>query len=369
MDRRPCLLRAVTVATALAAAALAATGLLAGCSSGKPAAAHPTTASSTWVDQNVSFTAGGVTVYGTYRHPAGPARNLPAVLLIAGSGPTDRNGDSPLISGSVGTLKTLADWLSADGVASLRYDKLGSGQTGLGPYQDKIDSIGIAPFEQESAAALTYLARQPGVDQNRLGVIGHSEGALFALLLATGEAGKVPPVHALGLLEPLSERYLDVIAAQVGAQITAAQQAGQLTAAQASSLRKTLAAAIAQLRAKGTVPPNLPDGLSSLLSPSTALYLSQADKYDPAQLAARLPAGFPALVSCSNADIQVRCGEVGHLVGGLTRAKAATDFAHLNGVDHVLKQDASRTGANYGKPLPFSTQLEQALRTFVQQHL
>lgn len=360
--------RRLPVAATLAA--LAAAGLLAACGSASPApAAHSTTASSTWVDQDVSFTAGGVTVYGTYRHPAGRTRPAPAVLLIAGSGPTDRNGNSPLISGSVDTLKTLADWLSADGVASLRYDKLGSGRTGVGPYQNKIDDVGLAPFEQESAAALEFLARQSGVDRSRLGVIGHSEGALFALLLATGEAGKVPPVHALGLLEPLSARYLDVIATQVDAQIAAAQQAGQLTAAQAASLKKTLTAAIAQLRTKGTVPANLPDGLSSLLSPSTALYLSQADKYDPAQLAARLPSGFPVLVTCSNADIQVSCGEVGHLLSGLTRAQAGTDFVRLTGVDHVLKQDNSRGGAGYGKPLPFSTQLEQALRTFVQKHL
>jgi pimeloyl-ACP methyl ester carboxylesterase len=365
----PAATRAATTIAAVATA-LAVTGLLAACGSDAPApAAHSTTASSTWADQDVSFTAGGVTVYGTYRHPAGTAKPVPAVLLIAGSGPTDRNGNSPLISGSVNTLKTLADWLSADGVASLRYDKLGSGQTGVGPYKNRIAGIGIGPFEQESAAALEFLARQPGVDRSRLGVIGHSEGALFALLLATGEAGKVPPVHALGLLEPLSARYLDIIATQVDTQIAAAQTAGQLTAAQASSLRKTLTAAIAQLRTKGTVPAALPDGLSSVLSPSTALFLSQADKYDPAQLAARLPSGFPVLVSCSNADIQVSCGEVDRLVSGLGHAGASTDFVQLNGADHVLKQDASRTGADYGKPLPLSPQLERALRTFVQQHL
>ena len=140
------------------------------------------------------------------------------------------------------TLQTLADWLSADGVASLRYDKLGSGQTGLGPYTGRPDSIGIVPFEQEAAAALRFLARQPGVDPARLGVIGHSEGALFALLLATGAdprgsgSGPLPSVHAVGLLEPLSERYLDVIADQVDAQAAAARQSGQLTLTRAASL-------------------------------------------------------------------------------------------------------------------------------------
>lgn len=98
------------------------------------------------------------------------------MLLIAGSGPTDRNGNSPLLPGPVDTLKTVADWLSADGAASLRYDKLGSGQTGLGRFATNPGAIGIAPFEQEAVAALNFLADQRGVDRSRLSVIGHSEG-------------------------------------------------------------------------------------------------------------------------------------------------------------------------------------------------
>ena len=142
-----------------------------------------------WVDQKVSFASGNMTIYATFRHPKNGANDVPGVLLIAGSGPTDRNGNSTLEPGPVNTLKTLADWLSEDGVASLRYDKLGSGKTGVGPFASDPDSVGIKPFEQESAAALNYLAAQKGVNDKLLGVFGHSEGALFALLLDTGHAG------------------------------------------------------------------------------------------------------------------------------------------------------------------------------------
>src|SRR2546423_637528 len=79
-----------------------------------------------WIDQPVTFTTDGMTIYATFRHPRALTNKVPAAVLIAGSGPTDRNGNSPLISGSVDTLKTVADWLSADGVATLRYDKLGT---------------------------------------------------------------------------------------------------------------------------------------------------------------------------------------------------------------------------------------------------
>jgi pimeloyl-ACP methyl ester carboxylesterase len=337
-------------------AVLAAFGLLAACS---PSAtlAQPKTpitkpATQPWVDQPVTFQAGGLTIDATYRHPATTGGRLPAVLLIAGSGPTDRNGNSAVLAGPVDTLKTLADWLSADGVISLRYDKLGSGQT-----------------------ALKYLARQPAVDPDKLGVIGHSEGALFALLLATGTdppnsgPGPLPAVHALGLLEPLAERYLDVLTVQVEAQIAAAERAKLLTVQQAARLNQAWKAGMARLRATGTVPPNVPAGLSSILSPANALFLSQADRYDPARLAARLPAGLPVLVSCSNVDQNVTCGEVRHLLAGLAAAPADTDFTMLTGVDHVLKQDPSGSSAGYAQPLPFSPQLLQALRRFTTQHL
>jgi dienelactone hydrolase len=358
--------------------ALAGLGLVSACSQASTTSASstlaplPTAAASGWVDQPVSFQAGGLTIHATFRHRSGSASAMPAVLLIAGSGPTDRNGNSPLISGPVDTLEQIAEWLSADGVASLRYDKLGSGQTGLGPFANRPAAIGIAPFEQEAAAGLRFLAAQPGIDRARLGVIGHSEGALFALLLATGAtggAGPVPPVHALGLFEPLSERYLDLIAIQVDAQLAAARKAGQITAGQASTISLALTRAIAQLRASGTVPAGLPDGLPNVLNSGTALFLSQADRYDPAQLAAHLAPGTPVLVTCSNADLQVSCGEVHHLLAGLAQGQAATDFVQLTGVDHVLKQDPTGSAANYGQPRPFSPQLQQALRLFVERYL
>ena len=73
---------------------------------------HPTHSKLTWVDQHVSFMAGPLKIYGTFRHPVDDATSVPGVVLIAGSGPTDRNGNSALESGPINTIKTLADWLS-----------------------------------------------------------------------------------------------------------------------------------------------------------------------------------------------------------------------------------------------------------------
>ena len=75
------------------------------------------------------------------------------------------------------------------------------------------------------------------------------------------------------------------------------------------------------------------------------------------------------IITCSTVDRQVTCGEVRHLLSGLADAQAGTDFVMLTEVDHVLKQDPTGSAADYTESLPFSPQLQQALHTFVAQHL
>jgi alpha-beta hydrolase superfamily lysophospholipase len=322
----------------------------------------------TWVDQNVHFSSGNMTIYATFRHPTNEAVVVPGVLLIAGSGPTDRNGNSSIEPGPTDTLKTLADWLSEDGVATLRYDKLGSGKTGLGPYALDPGAIGISVFEQESRSALEFLAREKDVNVHKLGVFGHSEGALFALLLATGHAGTTPPIHALGLFEPLSQRYLDLITAQVDANLATQVKSGSITKSLEETVEKDLAAAVTQIRTKGTVKANLPYGLANILNPAVALFFNQTDKFDPEVLASHVATATPVLLTCSNDDIQVTCDEVDRVAAGFA-SDTHLDFVHLVGVDHVLKVDSSRTGSYYTKKLPFSAQLKAALKVFVKKDL
>lgn len=356
---------------ALTAAMLILTGL-AGCAGQKPTATPPSVttspASGAWVEDAVTFTVKDMTVYGTFRRPAGQGRPVPGALLIAGSGPTDRDGNSALLRGSVDTLRNLALALSNDGVASLRYDKLGTGQTGLGSYTDPA-KIDMTAFQDEATAALNFLVNQSTVDRTHVMVIGHSEGALYALQLATAAPGTVPAVLALGLVEPQSLRLLDHVSEQAHAQADAAVKAGRMTAAQAAEGTASIDRAIQQFRATGQVPPDEPAGLKPIINATNALALTQEDAIDPAALAAKLARGLPVMVTCSDADIQVSCQDVDHLVSGLTSAGTDTDYVHLSGVDHVLKEDTTKTGAGYTKDYPFSAQLTDALAAFVRQHL
>lgn len=326
------------------------------------------------LDQQVTFPVDGITVHGTYRHPAADTggRKFPAVLLIAGSGPTDRDGNSPSVKGNIGTLSTFASWLGQDGVASLRYDKLGTGATHLPrSMKGRKRALTFVTYEAEASAALAFLVSRPQVQATQVGVFGHSEGALFALLLAAGwsssTTGATPPkVAALGLLEPLSRRYLDEITEQIDTLISRQLAANGLqTSPAAEAVKQALARAVADIRAGRTVPTGLPGGLSNLLPPASQAFLRVADRYDPAAVAATLPVGTSVLLSCSDADIQVSCAGVNHLQGGLNSAGTHVVFARLRGVDHDLKEDASRTEFNYGSNLPFSQQLERSLTDFI----
>jgi uncharacterized protein len=326
-----------------------------------------------WVVQPVTFEAGGVTIYGTYTHPGSvAARMVPAALLLGGSGSvTDRNDNAPG-QPDRNTLAAVASWLSAGGVASLRYDKLGSGQTGWGSHAAHPEQAGLGTYEQEAIAALDFLAAQRQVDRARLAVFGHSEGGIYALLLASGLAGPAPKVRAVVLLEPVPMRILDLFEQGWTESLTNQLQTGQITAAQGLNLEQAISGAIASLRNTGTLPARLPDGVAATFNrdgAGTLLELSQIDRYDPAAVAAKLPAHTAVLLTCSNADVQIGCAQVDHLAAGLSQTSARLDYVHLDGVDHFFKEDISKNTADYNESLPFSAQLRAALKTFLASNL
>lgn len=99
----------------------------------------------------------------------------PAVILVSGSGPQDRN--STIFEHE--TFKVLADYLTKNKIIVLRYDDRGVGQS-----EGSFNKSTIADFSRDAVAALDYLKKQPQVDIKRIGIIGHSEGGLIAELLA-----------------------------------------------------------------------------------------------------------------------------------------------------------------------------------------
>ncbi len=221
-----------------------------------------------------------------------------------------------------------------------------------------------------NAELLTFVASEPGVDARRLGVVGHSEGGLFAVLLAAGQHGEadgVPTVQAIAGLEPQAGRILDVLTAQVTAQVQQGEASGNVSDADGAVLLDGLAAAVAAVRAGSPLPSDLPAPLAGLFPSTVLTYLRTDDAIDPPAVAAQLPAGMPVLLSCSDADIQVACADVERLAAAATTAGADVTLSHLTDMAHTLKVDPSGTSAHYGDELPFSPQLRQAISAWTQQ--
>lgn len=301
-----------------------------------------------WVEDEISFEADGLTIHGTYRHQKDAAPG-PAALLISESGNTDRNGDN-IVIGKIGNMRQLAELLSERGEASLRYDKVGTGKTGLGPYQQRPADVGSAVYTAGAKAAARFLGDQPDTDKDRLSVYAVGEGTVHAMTLASDTSPGAPKIHSLGLLQPLSGRYLDIITNRVRSDAS-------------PETLNTWLAAVDEVRTKGTVPPNLPEGLGAILNPGNTKAIEEADKIDPVALAAAIPAGTPVLLTCSDTDRQAPCNTMKPLIDAL--GHTALTVVELKGVNHVLRDDPTDNIANLSKDGPISPQLVTALDGFV----
>lgn len=117
----------------------------------------------------------GISLSGTLTLPRGPGA-FPAAILLAGSGPLDRDeadsGHRPFL--------ILADYLTRKGIAVLRYDKRGIGKS-TGDY----DNATTADFASDAEAALVFLKSRKEIDVRKIGMIGHSEGGVIAPMIAS----------------------------------------------------------------------------------------------------------------------------------------------------------------------------------------
>lgn len=143
----------------------------------------------------------GTTLAGTVTTPRGKGR-FPAVILVTGSGPQDRDetieGHRPF--------KVIADYLTKRGIVVLRYDERGVGQS-TGNYTKST----IGDFSKDAIAAIDFLRGQSKVNPKKIGIVGHSEGALIAKLIAGQQsaelnfiallAGPAIPIDSLMVLQ------------------------------------------------------------------------------------------------------------------------------------------------------------------------
>ncbi len=128
------------------------------------------------IEREVSFPSGSLQLAGTLRLPDAEGRR-PAVLLIAGSGPVDRDENAPKLR--INASRDIAIRLSEQGLATLRYDK-----RGVGASEGNFWETGFFDNVADAGAALAWLAAQPEVRPDQVFLLGHSEGAMIATRLA-----------------------------------------------------------------------------------------------------------------------------------------------------------------------------------------
>jgi hypothetical protein len=133
------------------------------------------TGSVPYLVEEVTFPSGDHTLAGTLTLPSAPGPH-PAIVLVSGSGPQDR--DEALGGIAIRPFRLLADALTRAGVAVLRYDDRGVGQS-TGDFSEATS----ADFAADAEAAITYLLSRPEIDPDQVGLLGHSEGGLIAAML------------------------------------------------------------------------------------------------------------------------------------------------------------------------------------------
>jgi pimeloyl-ACP methyl ester carboxylesterase len=273
-----------------------------------------------------------------------PGKDAPAVLMIPGSGPTDRDGNNPLgVKG--GVYRQLAEALAAKKVATLRIDK--RGMFGSMAAIADANAVTIADYAADAHAWVDMVRAKTG--RRCVWLLGHSEGALVALQAVQNPTGICGLVLVAGAGRPLGE----VIRAQLRANPANAPLLPQGEAA------------LDQLEAGKRVPAAaIPAPLQPLFNERVQGYLIDMFQHDPAKLIAAVK--LPVLIVQGDKDIQVSVSDAELL----KRAQPVATLKLLPGINHVLKSvasdDRAANVATYGDAnLAISPAVPDAIAAFV----
>jgi hypothetical protein len=162
---------------------------LAGFEQMQPAPSAPAAGDASLQTFEVNFPAEDHTMAGMLTLPPKRSAPCPAVILISDTGPQTRDGDSPGVGGlKLGFFRAIAEKLSTNGIAVLRYDDRGVGKSG-----GNFPAASMTDFENDARAAITYLRTLHEVDPGRVGIVGYNEGALLGAHIAA----ESPEIKAL----------------------------------------------------------------------------------------------------------------------------------------------------------------------------
>ncbi len=264
---------------------------------------------------------------------------VPVALIISGSGPTDRNGNNPFMPNNA--LKMLAEGLQQNGIASLRYDKRGIGESKAAGKSEK-----ELRFEDYIQDAELWVEKLDSDDRfSEIIIIGHSEGSLIGMIASQKKA-------------------VDQFISLAGA----GDRAGNIIREQLKPQPKTIldsALPIIDSLEAGRMVKEVNPLLNAIFRPSVQPYLISWFRYNPQEEIAKLDK--PILIIQSDTDIQVGISDAEKL----KKAKDDASKVIIEGMNHVLKKselDRQKNLSTYSLPdLPLHEDLVPEIMEFLNQ--
>ncbi len=303
----------------------------------------------TIIEESAKLETPTANLYGTLLLPQSK-RKVPVVLLIAGSGPTDRDGNSLLLKGPNNSLKLLAKGLASQGIASLRYDKRGVGETGKEMLL-AAQKTNAMPREEDLLFdayiddAVLWCQKLRGDKRFSIVTIaGHSEGSLIVMVAARKMKADAF-ISIAGAGRPVNQILLEQLKAQLP-----------------PDLMKTAEDILSQLVA-GKKVESVPPALNVVFRPSIQPYMISWLRLDPAKEIAKLK--IPILITQGTTDIQATAQDVKLLAAASPSAKVSL----IEGMNHILKaisSDRERQVASYSDPtLPVVPEFTKEISRFI----
>jgi uncharacterized protein len=277
---------------------------------------------------------------GTLLLPENTKGKIPLVIFIAGSGPTDRDGNSPGMKSDY--LKMLAEGLSVHSIATFRYDKRGVGKSKSAQTNEEL--LVFEDFARDAASWISAFKKDNRF--SRVIVAGHSEGSLLGML-AVNMAKADAFISLAGAGRPI-----DVILKE---QLRANPYNPPQLVSDAESILDSLKAGH---RVKQVSPM-----LAALFRPSIQPYIISWLKHDPAEVCKALP--VPVMIVQGSTDIQVSITDAEHL----RAARPDARYLVVDGMNHVFRDAPADRMANIAvysqTDKPLSSGLIPALVSFI----
>ncbi len=289
--------------------------------------------------KDVSIKVDTLTLNGTLTIPD-KGTHVPVALIIAGSGPTDRDGNNSQMTNN--SLKMLADSLASHGIASLRYDKRIFSIMNDPRFHE--DSVLFEDYVSDAIAWLRYLKKN--YDFTQYVIIGHSQGSLVAILAAEQE-----PVDKLVSIAGAGVPIGEVLKKQFESQPEIVQDQG---------------IPIIDSLSHGHRVKNVPAILMSVFRPSVQPFLISWMRYDPAKEIKKLH--LPVLIIQGNHDLQIDTNQAIILHKAARRSKLVI----IPGMNHIMKDAPAERNANirtyFDPALPLNKQLVNEIVSFIQEN-